>query len=243
MLAAAQALPDWSQGLSPRILLIEDQRDVAANIWDFLDRRGYVLDHAVDGVTGLRLALARPYDVIVLDLGLPRLDGLDLCAELRSAGRTTPVLMLTARDTLDDKLRGFARGADDYVVKPFGFRELVARIHAVMRRAGATGASPDQDIEIGPLRVDRRTREVRYEDRTVDLAPREYDLLVHLATDPGAVRTRSEIIRTVWDEHWWGSTKTLDVHVASLRKKLAPELIQTIRSVGYRLVDPTSDDT
>ena len=117
-----------------RILLIEDQRDIAANIWDFLEFRGFVMDHAADGATGLRMAMDGGYDVIVLDLGLPKLDGLELCRKLREGGRDTPVLMLTARDTLEDKLTGFAQGADDYLVKPFAMKELEARIRALYRR-------------------------------------------------------------------------------------------------------------
>lgn len=222
-----------------QILVVEDDPSISEPLREGLTRAGFDVDLASTGRAALE---SEPADLVLLDLGLPDLEGSVVCQRLRE--RTdVPIIVVSARGEEIDRVSLLELGADDYVVKPFGFRELVARIHAVMRRAGATGASPDQDIEIGPLRVDRRTREVRYEDRTVDLAPREYDLLVHLATDPGAVRTRSEIIRTVWDEHWWGSTKTLDVHVASLRKKLAPELIQTIRSVGYRLVDPTSEDT
>src|SRR4051794_6982300 len=117
-----------------RILLIEDQRDIAANIWDYLEHHGFVMDHAADGAKGLRMAMEGAYDVIVLDLGLPKMDGLDLCKALREAHRDTPVLMLTARDTLDDKLAGFAQGADDYVVKPFAMKELEARIRALHRR-------------------------------------------------------------------------------------------------------------
>ena len=124
-----------------RVLVVEDQHDIAANIWDFLERRGYVVDHAADGETGLARAIAGNHDVIVLDLGLPRLDGLELCRRLREAGHGVPVLMLTARDTLDDKLRGFAEGADDYMVKPFAMTELEARIRVVHRRGRAASAS------------------------------------------------------------------------------------------------------
>ena len=129
-------------------------------------------------------------------------------------------------------------GADDYVVKPFGLRELVARIRAVARRASGTEQSrASTELLVGPLHIDRRSRTVEFEGHQVDLTPKEYDLLVFLASDAGAVRSREQLIHDVWDEHWWGSTKTLDVHVASLRKKLRPELIETVRSVGYRLVE------
>ncbi|MEO6169637.1 MAG: response regulator transcription factor, partial [Lysobacter sp.] len=134
-----------------KILIVEDQHDIAANIWDFLERRGHVVDHAPDGETGLMHALRTAFDVIVLDLGLPRLDGLDLCRQLREAGRGTPVLMLTARDTLDDKLKGFAEGADDYMVKPFELKELEARIRALHRRGQPSAHLP---LVTGPLELD-----------------------------------------------------------------------------------------
>src|SRR6478609_7289077 len=133
------------------VLLIEDQHDIAANLWDFLERRGHVVDHCADGASGLARALAGGFDAIVLDLGLPRLDGLDLCRQLRSAGHGVPVLMLTARDTLQDKLRGFAEGADDYLVKPFAMKELEARIRAVHRRGKP---APEHALAIGDLRYE-----------------------------------------------------------------------------------------
>lgn len=235
MLAAAQALPDWSQGLSPRILLIEDQRDVAANIWDFLDRRGYVLDHAVDGVTGLRLALARPYDVIVLDLGLPRLDGLDLCAELRSAGRTTPVLMLTARDTLDDKLRGFARGADDYVVKPFAMRELEARIRVLLRRdrPGAVNC-----LRLGELELDPAACQIRLAGRLINLTATQVKLLELLIRRFPAVVGQGELAHVLWGDRPYDAANLYSqVHAlrALLGESLGAPSIRAVRGLGYRL--------
>jgi DNA-binding response OmpR family regulator len=133
-------------------------------------------------------------------------------------------------------------GADDYVVKPFGFRELLARIRAVLRRTSGNPqqAQTDARIDAGLLRIDTRTRNVTYDGRPVTLTPKEHDLLVYLARDPDVVHTREQIIENVWDDNWWGSTKTLDVHVASLRKKLAPETIETVRGVGFRFVDVTA---
>jgi two-component system response regulator RegX3 len=150
-----------------------------------------------------------------------------------------PVIVVTARGDEVDRVTLLELGADDYVVKPFGFRELVARIRAVLRRTNGASAyeEPRPQIEVGLLSIDTRTRNVTFGGQLVTLTPKEHDLLVYLARDPGTVHLREHIIEAVWDENWWGSTKTLDVHVASLRKKLAPEVIETVRGVGFRLVD------
>jgi DNA-binding response OmpR family regulator len=219
-----------------KILVVEDDPSISEPLREGLVRAGFEVETASTGAAALA---AEPAELVLLDLGLPDLDGTVVCQRLRQ--RTdVPIIVVSARGEEIDRVMLLELGADDYVVKPYGFRELVARIHAVTRRTGR-GEPADADIDVGPLHIDRRTREVRYGDRQVELTPREYDLLVFLAGDPGAVRTRSEIIRTVWDENWWGSTKTLDVHVASLRKKLSVDLIETVRSVGYRLVDPSGD--
>jgi two-component system response regulator RegX3 len=153
-----------------------------------------------------------------------------------------PIIVVTARGDEIDRVILLELGADDYVVKPFGFRELVARIRAVLRRTGGAepSAPPDARIDVGLLQIDTRTRNVSYGGRPIALTPKEHDLLVYLARDPDVVHTREQIIKDVWDENWWGSTKTLDVHMASLRKKLAPEAIETVRGVGFRLVDSTT---
>ena len=142
------------------------------------------------------------------------------------------------RDSGVDRVMLLEWGADDYVVKPFGFRELVARVRAVLRRAGGGSGPTGTTRTVGPLTVDTRTRRVTFDDADVALTPKEFDLLAFLLEDPGAVVTREEIIRSIWDENWWGPTKTLDVHIASLRKKLAPGLIETVRGVGFRVVEP-----
>ena len=153
-----------------------------------------------------------------------------------------PIIVVTARGDEIDRVILLELGADDYVVKPFGFRELVARIRAVLRRTGPNQpqAQTDVRIEVGLLQIDTRTRNVSYDGRPVALTPKEHDLLVYLARDPDVVHTREQILEDVWDENWWGSTKTLDVHIASLRKKLTPETIETVRGVGFRLVDSTA---
>ena len=152
-----------------------------------------------------------------------------------------PIIVVSARADEFDRVMLLELGADDYVVKPFGFRELVARIRAVLRRTGnAETPSGPTVIDVGDLRIDQRTRAITLAGGPVSLTPKEYDLLLCLAADPGAVCTREQLIHDVWDEHWWGSTKTLDVHVASLRKKLRPEMVETVRTVGYRLVAENS---
>ena len=150
-----------------------------------------------------------------------------------------PIIVVTARGDEVDRVIGLELGADDYLVKPFGFRELVARIRAVMRRSGRATAEPTDVVHHGPLEVDTRTRRVLVDGEEVALTRKEFDLLALLAADPGATRTREEILEQVWDPHWYGPTKTLDVHVASLRRKLGdPTLVETVRGVGFRLADP-----
>lgn len=222
-----------------KILVVEDDPSISIPLCEGLSRAGFEVDLAATGTEALA---AGPVDLVLLDLGLPDLEGSVVCQRLRER-TNVPIIVVSARGEEIDRVMLLELGADDYVVKPYGFRELVARIHAVTRRSGLGETNSEGDLEVGPLHIDRRSRQVRYGDRMVELTPREYDLLVHLATDPGAVCTRDAILRTVWDEHWWGSTKTLDVHIASLRKKLSADLIQTVRSVGYRLVDPSEIDT
>jgi len=218
-----------------RLLVVEDDPTIAEPLRTGLRREGFEVE-LVD--TGAGALAADGCDLVLLDLGLPDLDGRVVCRELRERS-TVPIIVVTARGDEIDRVILLELGADDYVVKPFGFRELVARIRAVLRRTSGAepAAPPDVQIDVGLLQIDTRTRMVSYDGRPVALTPREHDLLVYLARDPDAVHTREQIIKDVWDENWWGSTKTLDVHIASLRKKLAPETIETVRGVGFRLVD------
>jgi len=173
-------------------------------------------------------------DIVLLDLGLPDVDGFDVCRQIR-ADSDVPIIVVTARTEEVDRVVGLELGADDYMVKPFGFRELVARIRAVTRR-GTTRVADSTPLQVGTLSIDPRTRQVRVDGRDVMLTPKEFDLLTLLAEDPGAVFSRGRILEAVWDPHWYGPTKTLDVHVASLRKKLGdPTWIETVRGVGFRL--------
>lgn len=217
-----------------KLLLVEDDPTISVPLSEGLAREGFDVEVAATGAAALD---AEPVDLVLLDLGLPDLEGRVVCQRLRERS-SVPIIVVTARGEEIDRVVLLELGADDYVVKPFGFRELVARIRAVLRRTSSSEpAVPSVVIEIGPLTIDQRTRAVTFDGAQVTLTPKEYDLLVCLAADPGAVRSREHLIHDVWDEHWWGSTKTLDVHVASLRKKLRPDIIETVRSVGYRLVD------
>ena len=219
-----------------RVLLIEDQRDIAANIWDFLERRGHEVDHCGDGATGLARALAGGFDVIVLDLGLPRLDGLELCRRLRVAGRGVPVLMLTARDTLEDKLRGFAEGADDYLVKPFALRELEARIRVLLRRGRGHG----QRLCHGPLAYDADTLSAEREGRRIALTRLQGALLDALLREAPRIVSHERLIDAAWGRAG-ADTAALQTQVYELRqlvdKPFARPLIHAVRGVGYRLME------
>jgi len=220
-----------------KLLLVEDDPSISVPLAEGLAREGFEVVCAANGAAALA---APPVDLVLLDLGLPDLEGSVVCQQLR-ARSAVPIIVVTARGEEIDRVILLELGADDYVVKPFGFRELVARIRAVLRRTSAADVpAVSTHVEVGALDIDQRTRVVTFEGAVLALTPKEYELLLCLAADPGAVRSREQLIHDVWDEHWWGSTKTLDVHVASLRKKLRPELIETVRSVGYRLVPDAS---
>ncbi|MBK3640909.1 response regulator transcription factor [Streptomyces sp. MBT33] len=233
-----------------RLLLIEDDERIAVPLTEGLGRYGFTVDHVRTGAAGLADTTAAP-DLVLLDLGLPDMDGLDVCRSLR-ARSAVPIIMITARGEEADRIVGLELGADDYLAKPFGVRELIARIRAVTRRAAApayapNGPAPAPDIRptasdaqvLGPLAISRRTREVRLDGQQVALTPREFDLLAYLAEDPGTVYSRQQIMDTVWDPHFFGPTKTLDAHVAALRRKLGdPGWITTARGVGFRLTLP-----
>ncbi|MFJ5773242.1 response regulator transcription factor [Streptomyces sp. NPDC093094] len=225
-----------------RVLLIEDDETIAEPLGEGLREYGLTVRHVATGAEGLR----GPYgDVVLLDLGLPDMDGIDVCRGIRQVS-DVPVIILSARGEEADRVLGLELGADDYLAKPFSLRELVARIRAVRRRrlppretayAGESeGAAP------GALVVDRRTRQVWVGEEQVALTPKEFELLALLAEDAGAVYSRQTILDRVWDEHYDGPTKTLDVHVATLRRKLGdPAWIRTLRGVGFRLAVQTPE--
>jgi two-component system response regulator RegX3 len=221
----------------PHLLLVEDEERIREPLVEGLEREGFAVTIAATG--GAALDRMDGIDLVLLDLGLPDIDGADVCRRLRARSEV-PIIVLTARGDELDRVLLLELGADDYVVKPFGFRELVARIRAVRRRFGAGSDSQHPDrtkaTNVGALTIDHRARRVSLAGKEISLTPKEFDLLARLAEDPGAAVRREQIIEEVWDEHWWGPTKTLDVHIASLRKKLGdPTLITTVRGVGYRL--------
>lgn len=216
-----------------RVLIVEDDDAIAAPLIRGLEREGFEVQRVASGEDAL---LATEYELVLLDLGLPGIDGFEVCRTLR-ARSDVPIIVTTARGEEIDRVVGLELGADDYVVKPYGLRELIARIRAVTRRVQrAPGVEDVAEVSLGGLSIDRRRHSVTLDGTEVVLTPKEYELLEFLARDPGAACTRDAIIAAVWDEHWFGPTKTLDVHIASLRKKLGhPDWIETIRGVGFRL--------
>jgi len=225
------------------LLLVEDDDAIAQPLVRGLRRQGFEVHHETTGRGALDwLAGGEPTETVLLDLGLPDLDGYEVCRRIR-ADSEVPVIVITARGDELDRVLGLEIGADDYVVKPFGFRELVARIRAVARRAGSRQDLTEAPVELGlGVVLDTRARRVTVDDVEVSLTRKEFDLLAVLAADPGATRTREDILERVWDTNWYGPTKTLDVHIAALRRKLGrPELIETVRGVGFRLRGSESD--
>ncbi len=216
-----------------KLLLVEDDPSISNPLCAGLNREGFDVVLATTGSGALE---AEDVDLVLLDLGLPDLDGRVVCQKMRQKG-DVPIIIVTARQDEIDRVMLLELGADDYVVKPFGFRELVARIRAVLRRTSTVSPTETTQTTWGSLTLDRRSRKVTFGGEDVVLTPKEFDVLAVLAQDPGAAVTREQLINEVWDENWWGSTKTLDVHIASVRKKTSPELIETIRGVGFRLAE------
>jgi len=223
-------------GWGVRLLLIEDDTTIAVPLADGLRRSGFDVDAYGTAATGLS-ALADA-DLVLLDLGLPDLDGSEVCRRIRATSKI-PIIVISARSEEIDRVLLLESGADDYLVKPFGTRELVARIRAVSRRTDA-GSLEEATRTLGPLVIDLAAHRVHLGSEELDLTPKEFDLLVHLSSDVGVIQRRREILESVWDEHWYGPTKTLDVHIAALRRKLGdPAWIETVRGVGYRFRVPT----
>ncbi|HET6899177.1 MAG TPA: response regulator transcription factor [Vicinamibacteria bacterium] len=230
--------------MKPRLLLVEDEPGVVLALTDRLQADGYDVAVARDGEAGLLRASVEAFDLVLLDAMLPRRNGFDVLRELRARGVGTPVLMLTARGQVSDKVRGLKLGADDYVTKPFDNAELLARIAARLRPAstGTTGpaAPPRAPVAVRDVTIDVRAAEVRKGGRTVDLSPREFHLLRYFVDHRGATLSRSELLQHVWGYDADVSTRTVDVHVAWLRRKLEddprnPQLITTVHGMGYRL--------
>jgi DNA-binding response OmpR family regulator len=216
------------------VLVVEDDTGIATQLVRGLDRAGYTAESVALGADALRQPAP---DVVLLDLGLPDIDGMDVCRRLRQTSQTA-IIVVTARGEEADRVLALDEGADDYLVKPFGLAELLARIRAVLRR-GQRAAGTAEVLRHGPLSVDLRTRKVTMQGADVTLTPKEFAILECLATDPGRLVSRQEIIERAWDEHWYGPTKVLDVHLAALRRKLGDHsLIETVYGHGFRLADP-----
>lgn len=218
-----------------RLLLVEDEQKVAAFIKKGLEEEFYAVEVAEDGAQGLEMALAYHYDLIILDLMLPRIDGIELCKTLRSKGLTCPILMLTALDAVNKKVEGLESGADDYLTKPFAFSELLARIKALLRRV----SDRTDALYLEDLRMDLLSRRVFRGDREVVLSPKEFSILEYLLRNKGRVLSRSQIIENVWGYNFDTSTNIVDVHIKFLREKVDKEsqkkLIHTVRGAGYIL--------
>ncbi len=216
-----------------KILLVEDEDAIAEPLAIGLRREGFSVERAATGAAALD---ADEPDLVLLDLRLPDVDGFDVCRALR-ARSSVPIIVVTARGEEADRVVGLELGADDYVVKPFGLRELIARIRAVTRRTNARSAE-HEPMRIGALEVDERARRATLGEVELPLTPKEFDILGLLARDAGAVVTRRKLLEDVWQTTWYGSTKTIDVHVAALRSKLGdPGWIETVRGIGFRLRD------
>ncbi len=220
------------------ILVVDDERNIVELVRLYLEKEGFAVVAAGDGEQALTQYERTAPDLVVLDLMLPRMDGFEVCRELRRRG-DVPILMLTARSEDVDAIVGLELGADDYVTKPFNPRALVARVKAILRRTSAT-AKGGRPIEVGSLRIDPRRREAYIGDRRIDLRAREFDLLAALARDPGVVLSRDALLEDVWGTDFPGETRTVDVHVAEVRKKLGEDgpQVETVRGIGYRLVPP-----
>ena len=226
-----------------RILLIEDNSDLAFGLRNNLEIEGYEVETVADGMTGLKAFAKVNPDLVILDLMLPQLDGFRVLRSLRQDGHTTPVLLLTAKGEEADKVRGLRMGADDYVTKPFGLLELLARVEALLRRTHGAGAATEDMRKVqrfGVIEVDPASRSVRRASQTVELAPKEFDLLLALLRAKGAVVTRLQVMREVWGYSAAVVSRTVDTHIAELRRKLeespsSPRHIITVRKTGYRI--------
>jgi two-component system OmpR family response regulator len=226
-----------------RILVIEDDPETREFIVQGLSESGHTADDAADGKEGLVLALERDYDAIVLDRMLPGLDGLSIVKTLRAEGRRTPILILSALGEVGDRVEGLTRGGDDYLVKPFAFSELLARLEALTRRRDAE--IPETRLRVGDLEMDLLSRRVKRAGKTIDLQPREFRLLEYLMRHSGQVVTRTMLLEKVWDYHFDPQTNVIDVHVSRLRSKVDkgfhPPLLHTVRGAGYVLRVPEKE--
>jgi len=235
--------------MEKRVLIIEDDKDITDLVEIHLGDLGYSLDKAYDGESGLAKALAKSYDLVLLDLMLPKLEGLEVCKRIREQNKTLPIIMLTSRSEEMDKILGLELGADDYIVKPFSIRELIARVKANLRHveaikeeiSKATDLQPE--LQIGDLKIDFDKRKVILRAETIELTAKEFDLLAHFAKHPGRSYSRGELLSTVWGYQFSGYEHTVNSHINRLRNKIEknaadPIYIKTVWGIGYRFVEP-----
>ena len=220
-----------------RILVVEDDRDLNRQLVEALEEADYVVDKAYDGEEGHFLGDTEPYDAVILDIGLPEMDGISVLENWRRDGRSMPVLILTARDRWNDKVSGIDAGADDYVTKPFHVEEVLARVRALIRRSAGLASS---EIEIGPLRLDTKQSRVTLDGKNVKLTSHEYRLLSYLMHHQGEVISRTQLVEHLYDQDFDRDSNTIEVFVGRLRKKLGNDLIETVRGLGYRIL-PAED--
>lgn len=222
------------------VLLVDDEPSILQLARMYLERDGFRVEQARDGEAALDLAARLQPDLMVLDIMLPRLDGFEVCKRLRASDQRLPILMLTARDEDIDKILGLELGADDYLTKPFNPRELVARVKAILRRSAQPATADAAPIRLGELRIDPLRHEAHLGARSLDLRAQEFDLLAALASQPGRVFTREQLLQMAWGFDFYGQTRTVDVHVAHLRRKLegGSIRIETVPGVGYKLTAP-----
>jgi two-component system OmpR family response regulator len=218
-----------------RILVVEDDKELNRQLCDALTDAGYVVDRAFDGEEGHFLGDTEPYDAVILDLGLPHMDGISVLERWRREGRKMPVLILTARDRWSDKVSGIDAGADDYVAKPFHIEEILARVRALIRRAAGHASS---EISCGPLRIDTKTSRATVDGKPLKLTSLEFRLLAYLMHHLGEVISRTELVEHLYDQDFDRDSNTIEVFVGRLRKKLGTDMIETIRGMGYRIRDP-----
>jgi two-component system OmpR family response regulator len=218
-----------------RLLVVEDDRDLNRQLVQALDQAGYAVDRAYDGEEGHFLGDTEPYDAVVLDIGLPKKDGITVLEEWRRAGRLMPVLILTARDRWSDKVQGFDAGADDYVAKPFHMEEVLARLRALLRRAAGHATN---ELTCGPVRLDTKAGRVVVDGAPVKLTSHEYRLLAYLMHHAGRVISRTEIVEHLYDQDFDRDSNTIEVFVGRLRRKLGVDVIQTVRGLGYLIAPP-----
>jgi DNA-binding response OmpR family regulator len=223
----------------PKILVVEDELPLLETIGYNLEQEGYQVVQATDGLRGFEAAKEEQPDLILLDIMLPEMDGMEVCRRLRTANNPVPIIMVTARDEDVDKILGLELGADDYLAKPFNPRELVARVKAILRRVATSAHNTNGEcIRVGDLTMDLARREARVAERLLDLRTQEFEVLLSFAQNPGIVLTREKLLNLAWGYGFFGQTRTVDVHVAQLRRKIgeAQVRIETVTGIGYKLV-------